>query len=59
MLLAGALGVVLAMLGLVSSCGTPTPAVQFPGAPGLPTGPGGVPKLPTDYPTGFPSAQPT
>jgi hypothetical protein len=58
-LLAGALGVMLAVLGLVSSGGTTTPAVQLPGAPGLPTGPGGRSQpptvFPTDFQTGFPS----
>jgi hypothetical protein len=58
-LLAGALGVVLAVLGLVSSRGTATPAVQLPGVPGLPTGPGGLSPPPTDFQTGFPSPLPT
>jgi hypothetical protein len=58
-LVAGALGVVLAVFGLVSSRGTTAPAVQLPGIPGLPTGPGGLPQAPTDFPTGFPTGFPS
>jgi hypothetical protein len=57
-LMAGALGVVLAVLGVVSSGGTTAPAVQLPGIPGLPTGPGGLPQPPTGFPTGFPTGSP-
>ncbi|WP_239342235.1 hypothetical protein [Frankia sp. CiP3] len=58
-LAAGVLGVALAILGLASSCGVAAPTVQLPGVPGLPTGPGGMPQLPTSLPTDFPTDLPT